>query len=62
MHSYQCRHHGRQELTYGDIAHRCCGCDGTLHSACRPAPAPEGTPRPGNWPICLAWPRKEDAR
>ena len=53
--TYECKHHGNAEHTYGEISHRICGCDGTIHNACRPVPAPEGTPRPEGWPIYLAW-------
>ena len=53
---YQCQHHGKSGRTDGEISHRWCGCDGTTHLACRPAPAPGGTPRPHDWPFFLAWP------
>lgn len=52
---YTCRHHNAEEHTHGDPAHHKCGCDGTVHMACNPRPAPAGTPRPANWPILLAW-------
>ena len=52
---YDCQHHGAQEHTYAEISHFYCGCNGTLHTACRPVPAPYGTPAPANWPIFLTW-------
>ncbi len=52
---YTCRHHGVEETTHADPVHRLCGHDGTLHYACRPEPAIEGTPRPEGWPVSVAW-------
>lgn len=52
---YTCRHHGVEETTYGDPVYRVCGCDGSVHYACQPEPAPAGVGRPDDWPICLAW-------
>lgn len=51
----RCRHHGVEERFDGEDSHLYCGCDGTVHMACRPAPAPSGTPRPEGWPFFLAW-------
>jgi hypothetical protein len=53
--TFDCRHHGVQEHTYGAGCWRYCGCDGTVHMACDPKPAPAGTPRPGGWPVFLTW-------
>ncbi|MFE4863277.1 hypothetical protein [Streptomyces sp. NPDC056670] len=52
---YTCRHDSETHTAYGDVIHRTCGCDGTVHHACSPRPAPAGTPRPEAWPACLAW-------
>lgn len=52
---YTCQHHGALHKARGEISHRVCGCDGSVHYACMPAPAPVGTERPADWPVHLAW-------
>jgi hypothetical protein len=56
----ECKHHGMQAHTYGAGAWRYCGCDGTVHMACDPVPAPSGTPRPEGWPVFLGWQTREE--
>jgi hypothetical protein len=55
MTTFTCRHHNRRETDHGEVSHLYCGCDGTVHLACAPEPAPAGTRPPPDWPIFLSW-------
>lgn len=55
MITYQCAHHGTTETFLGEKSWLYCGHDGTVHLACRPEVAPEGTARPEGWPVFLSW-------
>jgi hypothetical protein len=57
MLSFTCAHHDRTEETNAEVSGFYCGCDGSVHLACRPVQAPHGNPRAAGWPQFLSWPR-----